>query len=304
LAKYLDDIDDISLPSTTTDDLEEKPIFQQHPPSAERFPYDEMTERDHRLVRAAYFAMVDLIDDQIGEILDTLESMDQTRDTVIIFMSDHGEMLGDHGIYLKGPYFYEPAIRVPLIFSSTERFSDGVDIDSPVELVDIAPTILDLADIDVPSHMHGTSLRPVLDGERSDPVDKTIYCEYYHALEREQFYGKLQQEEYWGQENSLNTRFAETFADADIYPPFHQDDGSMDELVLPYSTMVCDENYKLIKHHSISTGELYDLEDDPEEIDNKWHDESYAAVKSDLLNEMTDSMAMTIDPGPDRYGRF
>ncbi len=65
---------------------------------------------------AAYYAMVELIDLQVGRMLDALERTGQLENTLVIFMSDHGEMLGDHGIYLKGPYFYEPAIHVPLIF--------------------------------------------------------------------------------------------------------------------------------------------------------------------------------------------
>ncbi|MEZ4714563.1 MAG: sulfatase-like hydrolase/transferase [Caldilineaceae bacterium] len=55
--------------------------------------------------------MIDLIDAQVGRLLDALERTGQADNTLVIFMSDHGEMLGDHGIYLKGPYFYEPAAR-------------------------------------------------------------------------------------------------------------------------------------------------------------------------------------------------
>src|SRR3546814_10907664 len=76
-----------------------------------------MRDEDHRLVRAAYWAMCDLIDQQVGRMLDALDRTGQRENTIVIFMSDHGEMLGDHGIYLKGPYFYEPAVRVPLIVS-------------------------------------------------------------------------------------------------------------------------------------------------------------------------------------------
>src|SRR3546814_1538517 len=80
-----------------------------------------MRDEDHRLVRAAYWAMCDLIDQQVGRMLDALDRTGQRENTIVIFMSDHGEMLGDHGIYLKGPYFYEPAVRVPLIVSRSEE---------------------------------------------------------------------------------------------------------------------------------------------------------------------------------------
>ena len=70
-----------------------------------------MREEDHRAVHAAYLAMVSLMDDQLGRILEALEATNQLSRTLLIFMSDHGEMLGDHGIYLKGPHFYEEALR-------------------------------------------------------------------------------------------------------------------------------------------------------------------------------------------------
>src|SRR3546814_17621939 len=67
------------------------------------------------------------------------------ENTIVIFMSDHGEMLGDHGIYLKGPYFYEPAVRVPLIVSWPGTIAGGRSVPEMVELVDLAPTLLDAA---------------------------------------------------------------------------------------------------------------------------------------------------------------
>ena len=67
------------------------------------FPYDEMSPRDHKMIRAAYWAMIDLIDVQVGRMLDYLEQSGQLHDTLILFTSDHGENLGDHGMYLKGP---------------------------------------------------------------------------------------------------------------------------------------------------------------------------------------------------------
>ena len=76
-----------------------------------------MSDRDHRFVKASYWAMCDLIDEQVGRMMEALERTGQLENTIVIYMSDHGEMLGDHGLYLKGPYFYEPAVRVPLIIS-------------------------------------------------------------------------------------------------------------------------------------------------------------------------------------------
>ena len=66
-------------------------------------------------MKAAYYAMIEQVDTEVGRMLQALEETGQADNTIVIYMSDHGEMLGDHGIFLKGPYFYEGAIRVPMI---------------------------------------------------------------------------------------------------------------------------------------------------------------------------------------------
>ena len=187
LARYLARLDEIPLPNYAPDELDNKPIFQRidhrwayNTPG--QYPYDEMSEEDHRLLRAAYWAMCDLIDTGVGQILDALERSGQRENTLVIFMSDHGEMLGDHGIYLKGPYFYEPAIRVPLIVAGP-GVQRGKVSKALVELVDLAPTLLDAAGLAPHSGMQGHSLWPLLTG--ATPLDQhrdDIYCEYYNAM--------------------------------------------------------------------------------------------------------------------------
>ena len=106
--------------------------------------------RAHEL-QAAYYAMIELIDDNVGRMLRALEDTGQRANTLVVFTSDHGEMLGDHGLVLKGCRFYEGLVRVPLIWSWPERIRAGVVSDALVELTDIAPTLLDFAHADAPS---------------------------------------------------------------------------------------------------------------------------------------------------------
>ena len=127
-----------------------------------RFRFIDMDEHDHRLVRAAYWAMVDLVDAQVGRMLEALERTGQLEDTIVAFTSDHGEMLGDHGIYLKGPFFYEPAIRVPFIVSWPGGIAGGRRSEALVEGVDIAPTLLEAAGLPRSPGMQGRSLWPLL----------------------------------------------------------------------------------------------------------------------------------------------
>ena len=187
LQPYLERLDEIPLPDYTPGELDDKPIFQQQDHNGgynnpNLYPFSGMNETDHRLVRAAYWAMIDLIDAQVGRMLDALETSGQADNTIVIFMSDHGEMLGDHGMYLKGPHFYEPAIRVPLIVAGpgipAARVSDAL-----VELTDLAPTLLDAAGLERHAGMQGCSLWPLLTGNAPlDSFREDIYCEFYNAL--------------------------------------------------------------------------------------------------------------------------
>ncbi|MBT3539620.1 MAG: sulfatase-like hydrolase/transferase, partial [Opitutae bacterium] len=142
---------DMPLPSVHADEADAKTTFQKldriwaHNIPGE-FQVESMTEDDKRLVYAAYMAMVSLIDDQVGRILQALEESGQADDTLVVFMSDHGEMLGDHGIYFKGPHFYDCQMRVPLIMRwPNGGIVENHRVDGFVELVDLMPTFLEAA---------------------------------------------------------------------------------------------------------------------------------------------------------------
>jgi len=127
--------------------------------------------------------MVLLIDDMVGALLSTLDETDQRRDTLVLFMSDHGEMLGDHGLIYKGCRFYEGLVHVPLVISYPARFICNAASDALVELVDIPATLLNAAGIDVPYENQGQPLARLLGGESALHVHKPyVLSEYYDAL--------------------------------------------------------------------------------------------------------------------------
>ncbi len=209
-------------------------------------------------LQAAYYAMIKLIDDQVGNIIEALENDGVRDNTVIIFTSDHGEMLGDHGLIQKGCRFYEGLVRVPLIISWPERFLKDVQSDALVELIDKAPTILELAGVDIPSRMQGRSLLPILYGEK--PLDKHrdhVRCEYYDAL---------------------------------------------DEPDNSFATMFRNERYKIVVYHGHDLGELYDLQEDPEEFENMWSEPEAQPLKLDLLRCSFDASMFSLDCGSERIG--
>ena len=135
-----------------------------------------------RRQKASYYGMIELIDEQVGRMLDALERTGQRDNTVVIFMSDHGEMLGDHGLTAKGCRFYEGAVRVPLIVSWPGRFRQGLVADGLVELTDVAPTLTELTGEPL-QWTNGRSLLPILTGQ-ADPAHHRDHarCEYYDAL--------------------------------------------------------------------------------------------------------------------------
>lgn len=138
---------------------------------------------DARRMVAAYYAQIEHIDVEVGRILDVLERTGQRENTLVVFMSDHGEMLGDHGLRLKGCRFYEGLAHVPLIVSWPGRFAAGVRSDALVELLDLAPTLLAAGGLPVPARMHGRSLLPILTGDAAPGRHRAfVRCEYHDAL--------------------------------------------------------------------------------------------------------------------------
>ena len=130
---------------------------------------------------AAYYAMIELIDDNVGRMIQALEESGQRENTLVIFTSDHGELLGDHQLVGKGCRFYECLVRVPLICSWPGHVREGSVCDALVELMDIAPTLLELAGVAAPERMQGRSLWPLLTGQ-AQTHRAYVRSEYYRAL--------------------------------------------------------------------------------------------------------------------------
>lgn len=262
---------DIPLPDYREGELEDKPTWQkrEHAEAYGGYPFKEMSDYDHRLVRASCYAMCDLIDQQVGRMLEALKNTGQSENTIVIFMSDHGEMLGDHGIYLKGAHFYEPAVHVPLIVSQPGMIPSRRIVDL-VELTDLAPTLLDAANLPKSPGMQGKSLWPLLSGQISDNTlrhRQSIYSEYYNAMPAK-----------WSEWKS----------------------GIKDPLVGDHATMLRTEKYKIIVPHGEDHGELYNIIEDPSEQNNLWSQSAYLQIKVELMKMLIDRMAFTVDPLPER----
>ncbi len=112
-------------------------------------------------IKEAYYATISFVDAQLGRILDRLEVNGLDKNTVVVFTSDHGYHLGEHGHWQKNTLF-ENATRTPLIISAPNSENKGVKCMSPVELIDLYPTLMDLTEIKPPEHVVGKSLEPLM----------------------------------------------------------------------------------------------------------------------------------------------
>lgn len=160
--------------------------YASHDPHAQRI-FDandwrsfDITEQDIRRARRGYFANISYLDDKIGQILQVLR--DTRQEAVIVFVSDHGDMLGERGLWFK-MCFYEGSARVPLMISAP-GLAPGL-VDDPVSTIDITPTLCDLAGVslaDIAPWTDGQSLVPLANGEkRTAPVAMEYAAEASYA---------------------------------------------------------------------------------------------------------------------------
>jgi len=149
---------------------------------------------DHEAKRrqALYWAQIELIDQNVGRLLKTLDETGQRDNTIVIFTSDHGNMTGDHGLRAKGCRFYEGLVRVPLVVSCPGRFKQGLRSDALVELTDIVPTLLEVNRMPIPDRIQGKSLLPILEG-KANPHEhrEQVRSVFYRVLQGPQTYASM-----------------------------------------------------------------------------------------------------------------
>lgn len=126
-----------------------------------------------------YYGLIDEVDYWVGEILKTLDELGLTENTLVIFTSDHGEMLGAHGMNSKC-IFYEESVHIPLLIQFPGKIEPETKIDNPVSQIDIFPTILDYLDIYQYSS-EGNSLRNLIEGNESEVKKYSFAISEWHS---------------------------------------------------------------------------------------------------------------------------
>ncbi|MDP6507066.1 MAG: sulfatase-like hydrolase/transferase, partial [Planctomycetota bacterium] len=138
------------------------------------FDFSKVSERDARTGRAYYYTMCRLIDREMGRILDALDRTGQAQNTIVIFTTDHGELLGDHGLWMKGPFHYDQLINVPCIVRWPDRMPGGQSIHGLFSHADIVPTLLAAAGVESDGISDGVDALPLLRGESESVRDDLL----------------------------------------------------------------------------------------------------------------------------------
>jgi len=152
------DPDRIELPASFRDDLRDKPGLYR---KQREVAYANLDERAYREMVACYYGFNTFADDQIGRLLAALEATGQTDNTLVILTSDHGDNMAAHGLIYKSLSMFEETLRIPMVARWPMGIQNpGREADSLVSLLDIAPTCLQMAGLEIPADYHGFSLAP------------------------------------------------------------------------------------------------------------------------------------------------
>jgi choline-sulfatase len=163
------------MPQIPAGHLESQPLNYKHLRIA--FHAENVPEAVVRDGRELYYGLTSWVDDQIGQVLAALARSDAADNTVVIYSSDHGESMAEHGLWWKS-CMYQQASRVPLVISWPERWKGGQRRSGACSLVDTVRTIADIGGARAPDDWNGSSLCPLLD-DASAPWKDMAVSEYY-----------------------------------------------------------------------------------------------------------------------------
>jgi len=182
----------VSLPVNLHEDMRNKPLRQRRLRTGRQdssshaarrwegvtFPKSrvlaEWTEEEWREIIALYCGLISYVDKWTGRVLDTLDSLGLAENTIVLFTTDHGDMMGNHGLIHKDGYTYDETMRVPLIIRYPPLIRPGTATDALVSNVDILPTLLEMMGVKVSHGVQGRSFLPVLEGEAQSHRDATF----------------------------------------------------------------------------------------------------------------------------------
>ena len=218
---------------------------------SENYGLDLRTEAGWRALMARYWGNVTLVDRSVGRILKALEESGKADDTIVVFTSDHGELMGDHGILGK-TLMYEESIKVPMLLRVPMLDHASRRIGGRFSHIDLVPTLMELLGLERPDRLQGRSRVPVLQGHENLDNDDVFV-------------------EWSGEDGHARAGLGEAEPNQ--------------SMVHPYRTVVTAEGWKL-NLYGKGQGELYDLRNDPFELENLFHRSEQAGRIGDLTQRI------------------
>ncbi len=207
---------------------------------SEKLEGKELVRWKYQRYMKDYLRCIKSVDDNVGRLLDYLDHTGLSENTVVIYSSDQGFYLGEHGWFDKR-FMYEESFRTPLLVRWPAATPPGSVNQELVSNLDFAQTFLDIAGVNQPPDMQGISLKPLLEGKTPGNWRKSLYYHYYE------------------------------------YPAVHS---------VRRHEGVATKRYKLIHFYDLDEWELYDLEKDPHEMQNRYNHPDYESIITDLKQEL------------------
>jgi arylsulfatase A-like enzyme len=203
-----------------------------------------------------YLACIRSVDENVGRVLDYLEENGLTENTLVVYTSDQGFYMGEHGWFDKR-FMYEESLRTPLLMRLPKGYSAKGEITELVQNIDYAPTFLDFAGVEIPAEIQGKSIKPLLSEEKNLKWRDGIYYHYY------EFPNEHMVKKHYG---------------------------------------IRTDRYKLIHFYDdIDEWELYDLENDPTEMNNLIHSAEHTKIIAELKNNLKELQELYDDTDRSTY---
>jgi len=251
----------IPLPPNRPDEIQSLPPFYRQIFDGEIRPdgqshHEPLRPEQMRELIALTYGMVSHVDAEIGRVLDGLDASGLAENTLIVLVSDHGDMMGDHGLYWKGPYTYNGCIRIPTIVAAPGT-SGGRVSRALVSQIDLLPSVLDFCDVPLPG---------------SDWRERTRF--------------------HWGQARELSLYPGQSWLPIleDPATRIHEEVIIENDYLSTGHMARCmvTERYRITVYPGTEDGELFDIESDPGELVNLWYSRDHGALKSELIGKLFD----------------
>jgi len=230
--------------------------------------YDKQTEYDLKETMRYYYASIEWgVDEQVGKILKALKDRGIGENTIIILTSDHGDFMGEFNMVRKGIFLYDALLHVPMIWFGPSYFAKGLRVDNLTQNVDILPTLLEIANVDIPNGLDGHSVVPLLKGNEK-AVSKYVFAAAG--------YSELP-ENYW--------ESPEPYYDPNSSVPFHTRVENLTWQDEQKTAMVRSEDWKLIVSETDGP-ELYFMDGQHTELENLFGAPKYEDIFQELKSEI------------------